>query len=126
MVDNAGHPTKVMQWDSGDLSLIKGIMVQGEAARGQSNQGFRRVLKQMLNNANGVSVGMAQGLPDKVVDRESVADTGASVVCGGKRLMQEMGLTLVQLLPSNLTLFTADKQSLSVLGAVIVIIFMED
>jgi hypothetical protein len=27
-------PTKVMQWDSVDLSLIKGVIVQGEATRG--------------------------------------------------------------------------------------------
>ena len=36
-----------MQWDSGDLSLIKGVMVQGEAARGHANQRSRRVLKHM-------------------------------------------------------------------------------
>ena len=47
VVDNAGHHAKVMQWDSGDLSLIKGIMMQGEAARGQSNQSSRMVLKHM-------------------------------------------------------------------------------
>ena len=34
LVNNAGHHAKVMQWDSGDLSLIKGVMVQREAARG--------------------------------------------------------------------------------------------
>jgi hypothetical protein len=33
-----------------------------------------------------------------------------------------MGLKLYQLLPTNLTLFTADKKSLTVLGAVAVII----
>ena len=44
VVDNAGPLAEVMQWDSGDLSLIKGMMVQGEAARGQSNQRPRRVL----------------------------------------------------------------------------------
>ena len=47
VVDNAGHHAKVMQWDSGDLSLIKEIMMQGEAARGQSNQSSRMVLKHM-------------------------------------------------------------------------------
>jgi hypothetical protein len=36
--------------------------------------------------------------------------------------MQGMGLKLEQLLPTNLTLFTADKKSLTVLGAVPVII----
>ena len=31
---------------------------------------------------------------------------------GGKELMQDMGVKLEQLLPTNLTLFTADKKSL--------------
>jgi hypothetical protein len=39
--------------------------------------------------------------------------------------MQEMGLKLEQLLPTNLTLFTADKKSLTVLGAVPVIISVQ-
>ena len=37
-------------------------------------------------------------------------------------MMQRLGLRLEQLLPTNLTLFTADKKSLTVLGAVPVII----
>jgi hypothetical protein len=53
-----------------------------------------RTLKEMLNNANGVSEGMVQALPTTAVDKESVADTGAAVVCGGTGLMQEMGLKL--------------------------------
>jgi hypothetical protein len=52
-----------------------------------------RVLKEMLNHANVVS-----------------------------ELMQGMGLKLNHLLPTNRTLFTADKKSLTVLGAVAVII----
>ena len=84
----------------------------------------RRILQEMLNDANRVSEGMTQRLPNKVVNRESVADAGATVVSGGKGLMQEMGLMLEQLLPTNLTLFTADKKSLSVLGDVPVIISM--
>ena len=121
VVDNAGPLAEVMQWDSGDLSLIKGIMMQGEAARGQSNQSSRmvlkhmrydresghfvptekrkqnrvevgytvdrdnhRILQEMLDNANGVSEGMTQRLPDRVVNRESVADTGATGSAGAR------------------------------------------
>ena len=40
-------------------------------------------LWEMLNTANRVSENMAQALPTMTVDRESVADTGAMVVCGG-------------------------------------------
>ena len=150
-----------MQWDrnSGDLTLIKGIHVQGRAARGAVNQEHRmvlkhmrfdrasghfvptekrklnrvvvgyevdndnhRVLREMLDTANGVSKDMAQMLPTMTVDKESVADTGATVVCGGTELMLELGIRLEQLLPTNLTLFTADKKSLTVLGVVPVII----
>jgi hypothetical protein len=121
---NRYSPTKVMQWDSGDLSLIEGVLVQGEAARGAANQKHRRVLKhmrydkdsghfvptekkklnrvvgyevdhdkhrtlrEMLNTDNGVSELIVQVLPTTVVDRELVADTGATVVCGGTGLMQ--------------------------------------
>jgi hypothetical protein len=148
-----------MPWDSGDLSRIKGMLWQGNAAKGAVNQENRRVLKhmrfdkvsgnfvptenrkmnrvvvgyevdlanhrvlkEMLNHANGVSEDLALELPTMTVERESVADTGATVVCGGTELMQGMGLKLNQLLPTNLTLFTADKKSLTVLGAVPVII----
>ena len=65
---------------------------------------------------------MALALSAMTVDRESVADTGATVVCGGTELLQGLGLRLERLLPTNLTLFTADKNSLTVLGAVPVII----
>ena len=43
----ADAPIKVMHWDSGDLSLIKGILVQGKAAKGAAKQEHRRVLKHM-------------------------------------------------------------------------------
>ena len=79
---------------------------------------IHRILQEMLADANGVTEGTTQRLPDKVLNREVVADTGATVVCGGN----EIGLTLEQLLPTNLTLFTADKNILIVLGAVPVII----
>ena len=148
-----------MQWDSGDLSLIKGVMMQVEDARrhafkrssgvlkhmrydkdsghfvptekkkqnpvtggyqvGADNQG---ILQGMLDKADGVVETMVQSFPNKVVNRESVADTGATVVCGGKELMQDMGIKLEQLLPTILTLFTTDKKSLCVFGAVPVII----
>ena len=63
----------------------------------------------VLNAANGVSEDLALALTTMTTDRESVADTEATVVCGGTELMQGMGLKLNQLLPKNLTLFTADK-----------------
>ena len=52
-----------------------------------------RILQEMLADANGVTEGTTQRLPDKVVNRESVADTGATVVCSGN----EIGLTFEQL-----------------------------
>ena len=152
------HEVEVMQWDSGDLSLIKGIMMQGEDARGHAFNRTRRVLKHMrydkdsghfvatekrkqnrvtvgyqvdadnhrilkgmLDKANGLET-MIQSLPNEVVNRESVADTGATVVCGGKQLMQDIGIKMEQLLPTNITLFTEDKKSRCVLGAVPVVI----
>ena len=45
-----------------------------------------RILQEMLADANGVTEGTTQRLPDKVVNRESVADTGATVVCGGDEI----------------------------------------
>ena len=57
-----------------------------------------RTLLEMLNNADGVPEGMLLRLPNKVVDREAMADTGATVVCGGTGLMPDMGLKLEQLL----------------------------
>jgi hypothetical protein len=84
-----------------------------------------RKLQEMLNNANMVSEGMVQTLATTAVDKESVADTGATVVFRETGLMQEMGLKLEQLLPTNLTLFTVDKKSLTVLGAVPVIISVQ-
>ena len=52
------------------------------------------------------------------IDQESVADTGATVVCGGTGMMQDLGLKKSELLPTSTTLFTADKKALTVLGAV--------
>ena len=46
-----------------------------------------KIMQEMLDTADGVSEGMVQRLPTKVVDRESVADTGQ---CGGTEMMQEM------------------------------------
>ena len=52
------------------------------------------------------------------IDQESVADTGATVVCGGTGMMRELGLKKSELLPTSTTLFTADRKALTVLGAV--------
>ena len=38
---------RTMEWGGGDLSLIKGVIVQGEDPRKQRNQRSRRVLKHM-------------------------------------------------------------------------------
>ena len=81
-----------------------------------------RILQEMLADANGVTEGTTQRLPDKVVNRYSWRTQGLPWSAEGKGLMQEIGLTLEQLLPTNLTLFTADKNSLIVLGAFPVII----
>jgi hypothetical protein len=105
-----------MPWDSGELSLIVStekrkmnrVMVSYEV-----DHANHRVLKEMLNHANGVSEDLALELPTMTLERESVADTEATVVCVGTELMQGMGLKLNQLLPTNLTLFTADKKSLT-------------
>ena len=45
--DSTYTEPEFMQWDSGDLSLINGVMLQGEVARGHANQRSRRVLKHM-------------------------------------------------------------------------------
>jgi hypothetical protein len=147
-------PPSTCRGTVGELSLLKGVLWQGNAAKGAVNKEHRRVLKhmrfdkvsgnfvpiekrkinhvmvsyevdhsnhkalkEMLNHANGVSGDLSLELPTM-----TVADTGATVVCGETELMQGMGLKLNQLLPTNLTLFTADKKSLTVLGAVPVII----
>ena len=49
----------------------------------------------MADNDEGLTEARVQKLPTKV------ADTGATVVCGGRELMQEMGLELEQLLPTT-------------------------
>ena len=109
-----------MPWDSEDLSRIKGMLWQGNAAKGAVNQENRRVLKhmrfdkvsgnfvptekmkmnrvtvsyevdhsnhkvlkEMLDHANGVTEDQVVELPKITLERESVADTGATVVCGG-------------------------------------------
>ena len=68
-------------------------------------------------NEGGVDNRVEQ-LSTGTVDRESVADTGATVVCGGPDMMQDLGLTKSELLPTSTTLYTADRKSLNVLGAV--------
>ena len=96
-------------------SVLNHMRYDKDSGHFMSTEGYKvdhdnhRTLQEMLDNANGVSE----------------ADTGATVVCGGTGLMQEMGLKLEQLLPTNLTLFTADKKSLTVLGAVPVIISVQ-
>jgi hypothetical protein len=113
-----------MPWDSGELSLLKGVLWQGKVAKGAINQEHRRVLKhmrfdkvsgnfvptekrkmnrvmvsydidhsnhkvlkEMLNHANGVTEDQAVELPTMTLERESLANTGATVVCGGTELM---------------------------------------
>ena len=66
----------------------------------------------------GVMDDRVEKLTTGTVDRESVADTGATVVCGGTDMMQDLGLNMSELLPTSTTLFTADKKNLTVLGAV--------
>ena len=56
--------------------------------------------------------------PSRVVEQEFIADTGATVVCGGVEMMNRLGLKKKQLLPTYMTLVTAAKKSLTVLGTV--------
>jgi hypothetical protein len=123
-----------MPWDSGELSLLKGVLWQRKSAKGSVNHKHRRVLKhmrfdkvsgnfvptekrkinrvmvryevdhsnhkvpkEMLAHANGVTEDQVVELPTMTLERESMADTGATVVCGGTELMQGMGLRLNQL-----------------------------
>ena len=65
---------------------------------------------------------MGKLLHSREVDQESIADTGATVVCGGLEMMKRMGLMKKHLLPTCLTLVTAARKSLTVLGTVPVII----
>ena len=75
-----------------------------------------RNLSTMLNE--GFVESRTEQLIQKTVNKESVADTGATVVCGGTDIMQDLGLNLSELLPTATTLFTADRTSLTVLGAI--------
>ena len=54
---------------------------------------------------------------DKVHDI-AIGDTGATVCCTGTAVMKSLGLVQEHLLPTNLTLVAANRKSLSVLGAV--------
>ena len=65
---------------------------------------------------------MEQPPEARIMEKESIADTGATVVCGGTEILWEMGLQKRQLIPTNMTLFTADRKSLTVLGSIPVLI----
>ena len=149
----------VMQWSIGDLSLIKGVFVNGEDDRKTGINQVRRVLKhmrydkqsgnfvpsnqkklnrmsvslkvdqrnhtvlwEMLDHAAGVEASKRAKLRAKATEANSIADTGATVCCSGTDIMQDMGLTMKNLLPTNLTLFAANRKGLTVLGAVPVLI----
>ena len=51
-----------------------------------------------------------------VARTESTADTGASVVCAGPSLLQQMSIPRSALLPTKMRLYAANRQSLTVLG----------
>ena len=66
-----------------------------------------RILQGMLEKVDVVTETRIHCLPKKVVNRESVVDTWATVVCWGKQLMQDIMIKMEQLLPTNLTLLIA-------------------
>ena len=109
-VDNAGHQAKVkgVMVQGGSPTRIQEGPQAHEIRQGQWTlcahgeeeaepcggglQGGHRQPQDITGDsrdANGVTEGTTQRLPDKVVNRESVADTGANMVCGGN----EIGLT---------------------------------
>ena len=122
--------------DNGDLSLIKGVMMQVEDPRGHAFKKTRRFRKHMQydkdighfvatdkRKQNRVTVGylvdadnhrILQGMLDKA---DRLSETMIQNL-PNKVVNREME----QLLPTNLTRFTRDKKSLCVLGAVPVII----
>ena len=51
-----------------------------------------------------------------VARAESTADTGASVVCAGLSLLQQMKIPRSALIPSKMRLYAANRQGLTVLG----------
>ena len=55
---------------------------------------------------------------DDKIHTTAIGDTGATVCCTGIGMMKSLGLVREQLLPTNLTLVAANRKSLSVLGAV--------
>ena len=61
--------------------------------------------------------GRAQ-LPSINVSLDVVGETGATVCSTGLYTIKQMGLGELDLLPTSLTLFTADRKSLTVLGAI--------
>jgi hypothetical protein len=77
-----------------------------------------RILQEMLAEANGFTEGTTQDFPDKIVNRELVVDTGATVVCRRKGLIQEIGLTVEQRAPSHLQTPAAHNDARASNGAV--------
>ena len=136
-------------WSGGDVSLVKGMAARGAAVNGRRHlkhmrfdkAGSRFVVSEkriqnrvtvsyQLDRENHEEMSEWVALTYKIeklssttpVDQESIADTGATVVCGGLEMMRRLGLREKQLLPTYMTLFTADKKSLTVIGTVPVFI----
>ena len=78
------------------------------------------VLREMLDHAAGVEASREARRQDKATETDSIVDTGAMVY--GTNIMQDLGLRFEDLLPTNLTLFAANRKGLTVLGAVPVLI----
>lgn len=51
-----------------------------------------------------------------------IADTGASVLCSGKHVMNILNISENELLPAKLVMRAADERKLSVLGAIPVLV----
>ena len=81
-----------------------------------------KVLHGMLHHASGDKVAKEIRVPDKRMYKEAVGDTGAIVCCSGPDTMGQLGLKVHELLVTDLTLFAADNKSLTVMGALPVMI----
>jgi hypothetical protein len=73
-------------------------------------------LREMLDHASGCVRGQEARLPDNKVDTDAVGDT--AVCCSGPSIMQSLGLSVSDVLQTEMTLFVANNKGLTVLGAV--------
>ena len=71
----------------------------------------------MLDHAAGAKGIKEIWVPDKMMHREAVGDTGATVCCYGPDTMEQMEIKVQDFLATYMSLFAADNKNLTVLGA---------